>query len=41
LDTEWWHYSLQDAREYELLNLSFKQLKKINGKNKQKAVNRK
>ena len=29
LDTEWWHYSLPNAKEYELMNLSFAQLKKI------------
>jgi zinc D-Ala-D-Ala dipeptidase len=28
LDTEWWHYSLPNAREYELLDLSFTALKK-------------
>jgi zinc D-Ala-D-Ala dipeptidase len=32
LDTEWWHYSLPDAKTYDLLNLSFKQLKKINSR---------
>lgn len=30
LDTEWWHFYLPDAKRYDLLNLSFKQLKKIN-----------
>lgn len=29
LDTEWWHFYLPDADKYELLNLSFKQLKKL------------
>ncbi len=29
LDTEWWHYSLPNAREYELLDLSFEALRKI------------
>lgn len=29
LTTEWWHYYLPDARRYPLLNLSFKQLRKI------------
>lgn len=24
LDTEWWHYSLPNAKEYELLNIPFK-----------------
>jgi len=27
LDTEWWHYSLPNAREYELLDIPFKDLK--------------
>jgi D-alanyl-D-alanine dipeptidase len=26
LDTEWWHYSLPNAKEFELMNLSFKDL---------------
>ena len=26
LDTEWWHYSLPNAKEYELLNVGFKEL---------------
>lgn len=26
LDTEWWHYSLVNAKDFELLNLSFKDL---------------
>ena len=26
LDTEWWHYSLPDAKSYELLNISFETL---------------
>lgn len=30
LDTEWWHFYLPDAKNYDLLDLSFKQLKKIN-----------
>lgn len=29
LDTEWWHYYWPNDRDYELLNLSFTQLKKI------------
>jgi zinc D-Ala-D-Ala dipeptidase len=29
LDTEWWHYYWINDRDYEILNLSFKQLKKI------------
>lgn len=28
-DTEWWHYTLPNANEYELMNLSFGELKKI------------
>lgn len=27
LDTEWWHYSLPNAREYDLLDIPFKDLK--------------
>ncbi len=30
LDTEWWHFYLPDAKKFELLNFSFKELKKIN-----------
>lgn len=33
LDTEWWHFYLPDTKKYELLNLSFKDLKKINTPN--------
>ena len=34
LDTEWWHYALPNGKEYPLLNLSFKTLKKyFNKKN--------
>lgn len=29
LETEWWHYSLPNSKEYELLNLSFKTLRKL------------
>jgi zinc D-Ala-D-Ala dipeptidase len=29
LATEWWHYSLPNAKQYALLNISFKLLKKI------------
>lgn len=29
LETEWWHYALPDAKNYELLNLSFRQVKKL------------
>ena len=38
LDTEWWHYSLPNANDFELLDISFKELEKIqkytNGKRK-------
>ncbi len=34
LDTEWWHYSLPDARAYELLNLSFAQLTALSKRKK-------
>ena len=30
LDTEWWHFSLSDAKKFELLNLSFDDLKNLN-----------
>lgn len=36
LDTEWWHYALPNAKEYDLLDLSFKQLKKINKRRNRK-----
>ena len=29
LDTEWWHFSLPHSQDFELLDLSFDQLKKI------------
>jgi zinc D-Ala-D-Ala dipeptidase len=32
LDTEWWHYYLPNATAYELLDIDFKKLKKINKK---------
>ena len=32
LSTEWWHFSLPDAKNYELLNIPFEALKKINRK---------
>ena len=28
-ETEWWHYSLPDAKDFEILDISFKKLKKI------------
>ena len=30
LDTEWWHFSLPDANNYELLNIPFNMLKEMN-----------
>lgn len=33
LDTEWWHYALADGKNYELLDLSFSDLKMLNDKN--------
>lgn len=30
LESEWWHYSLQNAGDFELLDLSFKKFKKLN-----------
>ena len=32
LETEWWHYSLPNAKDFEILDLSFKKLKRINDK---------
>ncbi len=32
LDTEWWHFSLPDPSEYDLLDLSFDELKKLEKK---------
>ncbi|MBA2250175.1 MAG: M15 family metallopeptidase [Chitinophagaceae bacterium] len=29
LDSEWWHYSLPNAKDFELLNVSFKSLEKM------------
>lgn len=29
LDTEWWHFSLPDANNYELLNIPFDNIKKL------------
>jgi zinc D-Ala-D-Ala dipeptidase len=31
-ETEWWHYTLPKAKEYELMDLSFDELKKLRGK---------
>lgn len=33
-ETEWWHYALPDAKEYDILDLGFKQLAKYQGKSK-------
>ena len=33
LETEWWHYYLPNTAAYELLDIDFKKLKKINNKN--------
>ena len=30
LETEWWHYFLPNANEFEILDVSFKSLKKLN-----------
>jgi D-alanyl-D-alanine dipeptidase len=30
LDTEWWHYYLDNGEKYEVLDIDFKRLKKIN-----------
>ncbi len=29
LETEWWHYSLPDAKNYPLMNISFSDIKKL------------
>jgi len=34
LDTEWWHFSLPDANDYELLNIPLNELKKLNSNEK-------
>jgi len=36
LDTEWWHFYLPDAPAFELLNLSFKELDRINAHRRDK-----
>jgi D-alanyl-D-alanine dipeptidase len=28
-DTEWWHYSLPNVKDFELLDIAFKKLKKL------------
>lgn len=30
-ETEWWHYALPNAKQFDLMDLSFKQLKSITG----------
>ena len=32
LDTEWWHFYLPDAKKFELLDLSFRQLQQLHRK---------
>ncbi len=39
LDTEWWHYSLPNAKDFELLDLNFKVLKKTAKKNDKQKFN--
>jgi zinc D-Ala-D-Ala dipeptidase len=36
LDTEWWHYSLPDAKNYELLDIAFAELDAMQKKTKKK-----
>lgn len=36
LETEWWHFSLPDANKYELLDVSFADLKKLNSPKKKR-----
>jgi zinc D-Ala-D-Ala dipeptidase len=38
LDTEWWHYSLPNARDYELLDLSFEVLAKMHKRKNRKKI---
>lgn len=33
LETEWWHYSLPNAKDFEILDIPFKKLKKAEKKN--------
>jgi zinc D-Ala-D-Ala dipeptidase len=33
LSTEWWHYSLPNAKQYPLMDLSFRDLEKLNRRN--------
>lgn len=41
LRTEWWHFSLPDASSYELLNIPFDDLKKMNKKLSGKKTDKK
>jgi len=34
LETEWWHYSLPNAKDYEILNIHFDTLKKLSAQKK-------
>jgi D-alanyl-D-alanine dipeptidase len=36
LESEWWHFYLPEAKSFELLNISFKALAKLNKKHRQK-----
>ena len=38
LETEWWHYSLPNASNYELLDLSFKKLKNITASGRKRSI---
>ncbi|MEI8059486.1 MAG: M15 family metallopeptidase [Ferruginibacter sp.] len=38
-DTEWWHYSLSNTKEYELMNVSFKALAKKRPTKNNKPIN--
>lgn len=33
LETEWWHYSLPNSKDYEILDLSFKKMQKVTRSN--------
>ncbi len=33
LETEWWHYSFPNNRQYDVLDISFRELKKLSRKN--------
>ena len=40
LDTEWWHYSLPNAKDFELLDIDFKKLEPKKNKNDKRKFNR-